>query len=568
MVGVHGTNTYSYDEVPYPNNPFPQSHPDRLATIATLFGMKPQPIDQCRILELGCGGGGNLVPLAEQLPHSEFVGVELSRVQISQAQEWVKRLRFDNVELKHINILDVDAGLGKFDYIICHGVFSWVPTIVQNKILDICAENLAPQGVAYISYNTYPGWSMRGMIRDMMCYHSRRFDDPQVRIDQARGLLDFLAQHTSEKSAFGMFLKSELEVLRNQDDGYLYHEHLEEVNDPIYFYQFAERAELRGLQYLGESDMSVMYRGHLPAAVKTTLDSVAGNLVQMEQYMDFMRNRMFRQSLLCREGIAIDHVLQPSDLANLYLSSSLVPEAQSVDLLAPEPLKFKNATGTVTATDALMKSALVHLTEAWPDRISYSQLLHRSRTYVDRRAVVSAEQLQAENNAIGRDLLTFYVSNLIELYSRPASFTTRVDERPLASRFARRQAEGGKLVTNLLHGRHMLSDFERHLLRYLNGSHDHAALVELFTKLIDDGTLVLQRGLENESNGQVRSRLAQAIQEALVRLSRAGLLLDNTAVRPCSEFAPAITEEPAAHGADAAAKPTEESALWNGVWNS
>ena len=123
MVGVHGTNTYSYDEVPYPNNPFPQSHPDRLATIATLFGMKPQPIDQCRILELGCGGGGNLVPLAEQLPHSEFVGVELSRVQISQAQEWVKRLRFDNVELKHINILDVDAGLGKFDYIICHGVF-------------------------------------------------------------------------------------------------------------------------------------------------------------------------------------------------------------------------------------------------------------------------------------------------------------------------------------------------------------------------------------------------------------------------------------------------------------
>ena len=68
-------SSYSYDEIPYESYPFAQSHPDRLATLATLFGMKPQPIDDCRVLELGCASGGNLIPMAACLPGSKFVGI-------------------------------------------------------------------------------------------------------------------------------------------------------------------------------------------------------------------------------------------------------------------------------------------------------------------------------------------------------------------------------------------------------------------------------------------------------------------------------------------------------------
>src|SRR5579875_368864 len=67
-----------FDEVPYPGFPFPESHPDRLATIATLFGMTPPLLESCRILELGCGDGSNLIPMAFGLPQSQWLGVDLA----------------------------------------------------------------------------------------------------------------------------------------------------------------------------------------------------------------------------------------------------------------------------------------------------------------------------------------------------------------------------------------------------------------------------------------------------------------------------------------------------------
>ena len=143
-----------YDESPYASYPYPQSQPNRLATIATLFGMKPQSIHDCRVLELGCASGGNLIPLAVALPGSRFVGIDLSGRQVEQGQQVVSTLGLKNVELSCRSILDVTPELGQFDYIICHGVWSWVPADVREKILTICRDQLSPQGVAYVSYNT------------------------------------------------------------------------------------------------------------------------------------------------------------------------------------------------------------------------------------------------------------------------------------------------------------------------------------------------------------------------------------------------------------------------------
>src|SRR5207248_7297064 len=152
-------------------------------------------------------------------------------------------LGFSNISLRHASILDVDESYGPFDYVICHGVFSWVPDNVREKILDICAKHLTPSGVAYVSYNTYPGWHMRGMIRDMMRFHALRFSGAQTQVKQARALLDFLAKSAPQDGgAFASLLRSELEGVRTRADHYLYHEHLEAVNDPLYFHQFAEQA--------------------------------------------------------------------------------------------------------------------------------------------------------------------------------------------------------------------------------------------------------------------------------------------------------------------------------------
>jgi SAM-dependent methyltransferase len=167
--------TDSYDEVPYDSYPFAQSHPFRLATQARLFGMTPTHPRRARVLELGCASGGNLLPLAEVFPEATIVGLDASARQIEQGHEAIRVLGYKNIELRHANILDIDESLGTFDYIIAHGVYSWVPDDVQRKLLDICSKNLAEQGVAYVSYNTFPGWRLRGMIRDLMSYRARFF---------------------------------------------------------------------------------------------------------------------------------------------------------------------------------------------------------------------------------------------------------------------------------------------------------------------------------------------------------------------------------------------------------
>src|SRR5262249_14504487 len=156
----------SYDEVPYDSLPFAESHPDTLATVATLLGMTPAPVTRCRVLELGCAGGGNLIPMAWALPESHFLGIDLSQRQIADGHQAVAAMDLANIELRHASIMDVDSSFGAFDYILAHGVYSWVPAEVQEKTLEICRRNLASQGVAYISFNSYPGWRGLRILRE------------------------------------------------------------------------------------------------------------------------------------------------------------------------------------------------------------------------------------------------------------------------------------------------------------------------------------------------------------------------------------------------------------------
>ena len=175
-------NQTPYDEFAYVSRAHPQTHPSRLAALAKLFGMQPAPLSGCRVLELGCASGGNLLPMAAQTPSASFLGIDLSGRQIADGQAVIAELGLSNIGLRHLGIAHVDESLGKFDYIIAHGVYSWVPQEMQEKILSICKENLAPNGVAYVSYNTYPGWRMRGMIRDMMLYHARPFGETSLQV--------------------------------------------------------------------------------------------------------------------------------------------------------------------------------------------------------------------------------------------------------------------------------------------------------------------------------------------------------------------------------------------------
>ena len=172
--------------------------------------MQPTSIYKARVLEIGCCDGGNLIPMAMSLPGSEFVGIDLTEPDIADAREAAAALNVANVQFHVMDLTELPGPLGQFDYIVCHGLYSWVPLDVREKMLEVIAASLTPTGIAYVSYNTYPGWHLRGVVREMLGYHVRPFREPRLRVGQARAFLDFLARSVRDPdSVYGRLLKKE-----------------------------------------------------------------------------------------------------------------------------------------------------------------------------------------------------------------------------------------------------------------------------------------------------------------------------------------------------------------------
>ena len=487
-----------YDRIPYPAGPYTQSHPDRLATLARLFGMSPRDARSCRVLELGCADGSNLIPMACALPESRFIGVDLAARQIKSGCELIAALGLANIELRHLSISGVDDSFGTFDYIIAHGVFSWVPFEVQEKILQICREHLSEQGVAYVSYNTYPGWRMRGMLRDMMLYHSRKFDDPQKQIEQARALINWLAETvTAENDPYGLLLKCELEHMQRWQDTYFRHDSLEEINEPVYFHQFVERAERHGLQYLAEAEFSWMLASNYAAPVDKTLNRLGRDIIEIEQYMDFLCNRMFRQTLLCRRSIKLNRSLGPRSLSGLHVAALLQPVAAEPEIHSTKAESFCGPKDlTLTSSQPIVKAALVLLAESWPQAIAFSDLANRAHSLLMSHAVTatpSGDDSATDARVLGDALLTCFAKELCELHMHPGQFAVSPGERPLACPLVRLQAAHGDSVTNRRHERVLLDGFASHLLPLLNGERDRTALLEVLVNLVVNGSLTVDK---------------------------------------------------------------------------
>ncbi|WP_439629466.1 methyltransferase regulatory domain-containing protein [Gemmata sp.] len=510
-----------YDELPYDSHPFSQTHPARLATVATLFGLTPAPVEKCRVLELGCAAGGNIATIGEMYPDSELVGVDLSARQIADGQQVVKAAGLTNVDLRHASITDIDESYGTFDYIICHGVFSWVPDPVRQKILAVCGANLKPTGVAYVSYNTYPGWHMRGMLRDMMRFHADRFTTPKQKVEQARALIDFLASSTKNDSGpYGALLRQELESIRHQADHYLYHEHLEEVNDPVYFHQFIDMAHKHNLRYLGEARLPTMVTTNFAPDVRKAIATVATDQIQIEQYLDFVRNRMFRETLLVRPSVNPNWAIRPDAVRSLQVGVTKRTVDDAVDLKSTTAqAQYSSVSGmTLTTTNPVLKAAMRILGQAWPATISFEDL-DRGISELIGRPSDNGQQLSV---AI---LNTYLSSNLIELTTVPVA-KVGVTEKPLALATARaRLGADQNGVASRRHEFMRTNDLDKRLIPLLDGTRDRDAVLDKLVQLGVVGELQIHRDNQRLTDPvAIRAALSGALDQALERYATACLL--------------------------------------------
>ncbi|PHQ33174.1 hypothetical protein CEE69_22195 [Rhodopirellula bahusiensis] len=519
-----------YDRVPYKSFPFRQSHPERLATIAKLYGIESPSIASCRVLEIGCASGGNLLPMADRFRNSEFVGIDLSNAQISAGQKIAKEANLSNARLVHCDVRSIPSDLKDFDYIIAHGVFSWIPNDAQTALLETCGQLLTPLGIGYISYNTFPGWRMRGMIRDIMSYHTRKPGKPEDQVRKARALLNFLAESVPvDGNPYGMLLNTELEQLQDKEDYYLIHEHLEEVNEPIYFSEFAERIEKAGLQYLGEADFSVMAIENFSPSVASMLNNLSENIVEKEQYMDFVRNRMFRQTLVCRDSVSIDRGLSPARLRELHICSNTKPAEPIRSLSDNSPATFESGASVTKTTDPIVKAALAHLGTIWPNYISFGRLVAIARSLIAEQAsIVDTTGSSSEADRLGKSLLRCYATGHVELSIEPAQYSPTPPEQPRATDLARTMAGQIGFVTNLRHETVNLSDIEKRLLLKLDGTITVEHLVTEVCELMDQGLLIAHQNGEPVTDADICRAIAdEVVRDSLSKFSKMALLIES-----------------------------------------
>ncbi len=513
----------SYDDVPYDSHAFAGTHPDHLATLAALFGVTAPDPDGANVLELGCASGGNLLPMAQGMPDAHFVGIDLSRRQIEDGLAIRDRTGLMNVDLQHRSITDVPPGEGPYDYVICHGVYSWVPPEVQQHIMRICRDNMTPGGVAYISYNTFPGWHMRAGVREMMGFHAARFDDPQSKIDQARALLDFLISAVPDDGTpYAPLLRGELEILHKRYDSYLFHEHLEEFNEPLYFYRFIERAAEASLRYLCEPGFESMTASGLPPGAAATLQEIAPDIIHHEQYLDFVRNRMFRRTLLVGESVVLDRAIGPERVRGMRAACSMKPPPGGMDLESEEPAEFTHAQrGSAAILKPLQKAALLELWESWPASIALEDLAELSleRLPGNRPALAVA---QAEITELA---LTCFPSGMLELHLKPPRFVREAGERPEVPAFSRQMAERLSVTTNLRHESSQLEEIERRCLLLLDGRTTLDAVHEaLVATVIDEGVTLNRDDEEITDPATVAALLRDTLPAVLSRLGTKALL--------------------------------------------
>ena len=299
-----------YKELGYKSYPFPFTTPAYLEAYGTLVGLKPPMAKTARVLELGATYGGNIISQAVHNPEATFVGIELSQDQVEKGNKIISDAKLDNISLIQGDIMNFDETLGTFDYIIAHGFYSWISDEMKDKLLDIISKHLADNGIAYVSYNTYPGWHTMEEVRQLMLFANRGHDELTHKEKVLRGKTvgslvgSQILNYDNLKERNSKFLGA-LRSVMQKDDYYVGHDHLEPHNDPCYFYQFNDHLKVHNLAYVCDADLTLSMVRTYDESIADKLEKLAPNSqADQEQYLDFMLDTTFRKSIICKADAA------------------------------------------------------------------------------------------------------------------------------------------------------------------------------------------------------------------------------------------------------------------------
>ncbi|MEO6740754.1 MAG: class I SAM-dependent methyltransferase, partial [Chthoniobacteraceae bacterium] len=364
-----------YDAVPYRHGAVPDSHPARIGAIARLLGIPAAPPDRCRVLELGCGEGMNLLPLAERFPKSDFVGVDFSAKQIATAESARAACGIGNARFVCADLRSWKPE-GAFDYIIAHGVYSWVPAEVRERLLALCAEALSRNGVAYVSYNTLPGWGLPGGVRTFLLSEMGGCVSPDAQMARATEVMGALSEcMKDQRGSYAANLRDTLDDMRAKPPGMLFHDELAAVNEPCTFTEFTTHAARHGLHYVAEAHYATMQFANVPATMHAALAPLQLDFTRRQQFMDVLFQRWLRNSLLSPAQVTPDRAIRNGVLADCALGLRVTFDAGNINLRPGHAMRFTGIHGLVLeASEPVEKAILTVLASSFPERLPFPRV--------------------------------------------------------------------------------------------------------------------------------------------------------------------------------------------------
>jgi methyltransferase-like protein/SAM-dependent methyltransferase len=516
------TTAPEFNDLHFPPYSFSATHIGRLGAIGRIFGLATADPAKARVLELGCGTGSNIMAMAQLFPEGEFIGIDASSKQIDLGLEVINSVGINNARLIAADFSQYTEELGKFDYIIVHGVYSYVLDSVKDAILSIASKNLNPGGITYISYNCLPGWGMRSALREMMLMHTSGIPDLLGRVAQAKALVKFLAESCDPETPYGKYLALELELIAKADDASIAKEFLQAESDAVYFTDFLTAASNHNLIYLGDADVASMLVDNLPIQAANTIKSLGMNILATEQYMDFLRNRMFRNTLLCQASSTLNRSIDPSRLKDLHITSLInLKQPQNAD----QPSVFVTMNGSeLTANDDI--TATIFEAVARIDRKTQSV-----NALIDQiaPALVKLEKTKTcdslhESAALA--LINFYFNKLIDFSLGPISRTNTDSQNPTTLPLARWQASKGQPISSDRLEMLTADQFVSMLITLCDGSRDREQIIHSIIAAVEKNEFTLHENNEPITDPKrLKSIVSQLYDGSITSLSRLGLLI-------------------------------------------
>ena len=469
-----------YDEVCYVSSIVAPAAPEHLHLCGQWHAL--HTVSPCRFhfTELGCGDAANLLALAFYHSRCTFLGIDNSVAQLELALAGAARIGVTNLSFLHCDIRELNPDtLASSDYIVAHGLYSWVPEDAREAILRFCRRNLKPTGLAYISYNAQPGWAVRGLVRETLL-RSPPVRDAPIQEKAARAIelaASLLEDMPSREYASAVLLADELERVRNGAPFYVLHEYLAEVNDGFWLGDFVRAARRHGLEYVCDAQFC-RWEGRVSPELRARVARRSADQVEQEEMADLLGDRYFHASVLCRADAERTPVSRDELWEQVHIATSLGALSDQFDLAEGVVERFTGTNGVeITLSAAITKAAIVSLCPQWPRGSTLHDIRNRSKSLLAQYGFPVQDDCDSHLRA---DLTTLFEAGQIDLRLREPRFTSEVPTHPEAHALARFEATQRTALSTPFHLPIPFDPAAMELVRQLDGRRSTAELVRDF----------------------------------------------------------------------------------------